>query len=77
MSRSLDFYLEDIIEAIRKICSYTVSLSFEEFCGDERIALALACRRHGKRSATANDLVRLGICLSCGRLPTVRYAIEI
>jgi uncharacterized protein with HEPN domain len=36
MSRSLDFYLEDIIEAIRKIRSYTVLLSFEEFCGDER-----------------------------------------
>lgn len=36
MSRSLDFYLEDIIKAIRKIHSYTTSLSFEEFCGDER-----------------------------------------
>ena len=36
MSRSLDLYLEDIIEAIRKIYSYTNSLSFEEFCADER-----------------------------------------
>jgi uncharacterized protein with HEPN domain len=32
----LELYLEDIIEAIRKIRSYTVLLSFEEFCGDER-----------------------------------------
>ena len=36
MSRSLDLYLEDIIEAIRKIYSYTNSLTFEEFCVDER-----------------------------------------
>jgi uncharacterized protein with HEPN domain len=36
MSRDLELYLEDIIEAIRKIRSYTVLLSFEEFCGDER-----------------------------------------
>jgi uncharacterized protein with HEPN domain len=36
MSRNLELYLEDIIEAIRKICSYTVPLSFEEFCDDER-----------------------------------------
>jgi uncharacterized protein with HEPN domain len=36
MSRSLDLYLEDIIEAIRKIRSYTSPLSFEEFCADER-----------------------------------------
>ena len=36
MSRSLNLYLEDIIEAIRKIRSYTNLLSFEEFCGDER-----------------------------------------
>ncbi len=36
MSRSLDLYLEDIIEAIRKIHSYTSLLSFEEFCADER-----------------------------------------
>jgi uncharacterized protein with HEPN domain len=36
MSRDLKLYLEDIIEAIRKIRSYTVLLSFEEFCGDER-----------------------------------------
>jgi uncharacterized protein with HEPN domain len=36
MSRSLDLYLEDIIEAIRKIRSYTSLLNFEEFCVDER-----------------------------------------
>jgi uncharacterized protein with HEPN domain len=36
MSRSLDLYLEDIIEAIRKIRSYTNPLNFEEFCTDER-----------------------------------------
>jgi uncharacterized protein with HEPN domain len=36
MSRSLDLYLEDIIESIRKIRSYTNLLSFEEFCVDER-----------------------------------------
>jgi uncharacterized protein with HEPN domain len=36
MSRSLELYLEDIIEAIRKIRSYTSSLNFEEFCADER-----------------------------------------
>jgi uncharacterized protein with HEPN domain len=36
MSRSLELYLADIIEAIRKISSYTILLSFEEFCGDER-----------------------------------------
>ena len=36
MSRSLDLYLADIIEAIRKINSYTTLMSFEEFCGDER-----------------------------------------
>ncbi len=36
MSRSLELYLADIIEAIRKISSYTSLLSFEEFCGDER-----------------------------------------
>jgi uncharacterized protein with HEPN domain len=36
MSRNLELYLEDIIEAIRKIRSYTVPLSFEEFCDDER-----------------------------------------
>jgi uncharacterized protein with HEPN domain len=36
MSRSLELYLEDIIEAIRKICSYTNLLSFEDFCADER-----------------------------------------
>jgi uncharacterized protein with HEPN domain len=36
MSRNLELYLEDITEAIRKIRSYTVLLSFEEFCGDER-----------------------------------------
>jgi uncharacterized protein with HEPN domain len=36
MSRSLELYLEDIIEAIRKICSYTNLLNFEEFCADER-----------------------------------------
>jgi uncharacterized protein with HEPN domain len=36
ISRSLNLYLEDIIEAIRKIYSYTNSLSFEDFCVDER-----------------------------------------
>jgi uncharacterized protein with HEPN domain len=36
MSRSLDLYLEDIIEAIRKILSYTSTVTFEEFCADER-----------------------------------------
>jgi uncharacterized protein with HEPN domain len=36
MSRSLNLYLEDIIEAIRKIYSYTNSLTFEKFCVDER-----------------------------------------
>ena len=36
MSRSLSLYLEDIIEAIRKIHSYTSLLNFEEFCVDER-----------------------------------------
>jgi uncharacterized protein with HEPN domain len=36
MSRSLNLYLEDIIEAIRKIRSYTNLLTFEEFCIDER-----------------------------------------
>jgi uncharacterized protein with HEPN domain len=36
MSRSLELYLEDIIGAIRKICSYTIALNFEEFCADER-----------------------------------------
>jgi uncharacterized protein with HEPN domain len=36
MSRSLNLYLEDIIEAIRKIHSYISLLSFEEFCADER-----------------------------------------
>jgi uncharacterized protein with HEPN domain len=36
MSRSLALYLEDIIEAIRKIRSYTSLLNFEEFCVDER-----------------------------------------
>jgi uncharacterized protein with HEPN domain len=36
MSRSLELYLEDIIEAIRKIRSYTIALNFEEFCADER-----------------------------------------
>ena len=36
MSRSLNLYLEDIIEAIRKIHSYTSLLNFEEFCVDER-----------------------------------------
>lgn len=36
MSRSLDLYLEDIIEAIRKITSYTKLMNFEEFCDDER-----------------------------------------
>ena len=36
MSRSLDLYLEDIIiEAIRKIRSYTSLLNFEEFCISE------------------------------------------
>lgn len=36
MSRSLDLYLEDIIEDIRKNLSYTSLLNFEEFCADER-----------------------------------------
>jgi uncharacterized protein with HEPN domain len=36
MSRSLNLYLEDIIEAIRKIRSYTSLMNFEEFCADER-----------------------------------------
>jgi uncharacterized protein with HEPN domain len=36
MSCSLALYLEDIIEAIRKIRSYPNLLNFEEFCVDER-----------------------------------------
>jgi uncharacterized protein with HEPN domain len=36
MSRSLRLYLEDILEAVRKIRSYTNLLSFEELCIDER-----------------------------------------
>jgi uncharacterized protein with HEPN domain len=36
MSRSLDLYLEDIIEAVRKIQSYTLHMDFQQFCDDER-----------------------------------------
>jgi uncharacterized protein with HEPN domain len=36
MSRSLDLSLEDIIEAIRKIHTYTDNMNFQQFCDDER-----------------------------------------
>jgi uncharacterized protein with HEPN domain len=36
MSRSLDLYLEDIIEAVRKIQSYTLQIDFQQLCDDER-----------------------------------------
>jgi uncharacterized protein with HEPN domain len=36
MSRSLDLYLEDIIEGVRKIQSYTLHMDFQQFCDDER-----------------------------------------
>jgi uncharacterized protein with HEPN domain len=36
MSRSLYLSLEDIIEAIRKIHTYTDNMDFPQFCDDER-----------------------------------------
>jgi len=36
MPRDFKVYLEDILEAARKIRLYTAGLSFEEFCDDSR-----------------------------------------
>ena len=41
MPRDFKVYLEDILEAARKIRLYTAGLSFEEFCDDSKTADAV------------------------------------
>ena len=36
MYRDPILYLEDILDAIRKIHEYTAEITFEDFCGDEK-----------------------------------------
>lgn len=36
MPRDVKVYLDDILDAIEKIRGYTVGLSFEEFCNDNK-----------------------------------------
>ena len=65
MPRDYKVYLEDIIEAVRKIRSYTEGLSREEFLADSKTVDAivrnledLPC--HGTRGAAAAPYVRRG-----------------